>query len=231
MIAVCLLQSPDGPGARSGAGGRRRTAARADQAGAGLMAPLTAPTTDPARAPRRARPASRLTEPASTCPVLATLALLRACMFVVGGIALRRRSPTPQVVLNLFIDNAFLIVLAVGMTFVILTGGIDLSVGVGGRAVHDDRRQRCCRPGWPPLVVIVAGAADRRRCSAWLMGCVIHYFDIQPFIVTLAGMFLARGLCYVISTDVDPDHRPVLRRRWRRRRIPLGGDSTSRPAC
>ena len=36
---------------------------------------------------------------------------------------------TPQVFLNLFIDNAFLCVTAVGMTFVIISGGIDLSVG------------------------------------------------------------------------------------------------------
>ena len=33
------------------------------------------------------------------------------------------------------------------------------------------------------------------------MGLMIHYFEVQPFIATLAGMFLARGLCYVISTD------------------------------
>ena len=38
----------------------------------------------------------------------------------------------------------------------------------------------------------------------WLMGLVIEYFDVQPFIVTLAGMFLARGLCYVISVDTLP---------------------------
>jgi predicted ABC-type sugar transport system permease subunit len=33
------------------------------------------------------------------------------------------------------------------------------------------------------------------------MGALIHYFKLQPFIVTLAGMFLARGLCYLISID------------------------------
>ena len=36
------------------------------------------------------------------------------------------------------------------------------------------------------------------------MGLVIHYFDIQPFIATLAGMFLARGLCYLISVESIP---------------------------
>ena len=60
-------------------------------------------------------------------PVLVT-ALLFVAVFVAGGI---RYSGflSGQVLLNLFVDNAYLIVLAVGMTFVILTGGIDLSVG------------------------------------------------------------------------------------------------------
>ena len=40
------------------------------------------------------------------------------------------------------------------------------------------------------------------------MGCVIHFFEIQPFIVTLAGMFLARGLCLVISTASIPISDP-----------------------
>ena len=60
--------------------------------------------------------------------------------------------------------------------------------------------------GWPmPLAV--------GRCSWWGTpraddGLVIHYFDVQPFIVTLAGMFLARGLCYVISVDSIPINDP-----------------------
>ena len=60
-------------------------------------------------------------------PVLIT-ALLLVAMFVLGGLRYTGFAST-QVVLNLLVDNAYLIVLAVGMTFVILTGGIDLSVG------------------------------------------------------------------------------------------------------
>ena len=44
-----------------------------------------------------------------------------------------------------------------------------------------------------------------------MMGLVIEYFDVQPFIATLAGMFLARGLCYVISVDTLPIKDPALR--------------------
>jgi simple sugar transport system permease protein len=105
-----------------------------------------------------------------------------------------------QVVLNLLIDNAFLLVIAVGMGFVILSGGIDLSVG----SVLALTTMICAWllqvAHWPPLAVIalvlVLGAAFGAG-----MGAVIHFFKLQPFIVTLAGMFLARGLCYLISIN------------------------------
>jgi simple sugar transport system permease protein len=109
-------------------------------------------------------------------------------------------------VLNLFIDNSFLIVLAVGMTFVILTGGIDLSVG-SVVALSTMIAAATLRDGWPPVLaaaaVLVVGTG-----LGLLMGLVIHDFDIQPFIATLAGMFLARGLCYLISVESIPirDH-------------------------
>ncbi len=65
--------------------------------------------------------------------------------------------------------------------------------------------RRCWQGGW------AAGARCWRWCCWWApalglrpWAAVIHYFEIQPFIVTLAGMFLARGLCYVISIDSIP---------------------------
>jgi galactofuranose transport system permease protein len=133
-------------------------------------------------------------------PMLGTLALL-VIMYAIG-IANYNNFYNTQVLLNIFIDNSFLLVVAVGMTFVILTGGIDLSVG----SVVALTTMVCAVTldhGWPaPLVmltVLVMGAT-----LGLAMGCVIHYFEIQPFIVTLAGMFLARGLCYVISTSSIP---------------------------
>jgi simple sugar transport system permease protein len=53
---------------------------------------------------------------------------------------------------------------------------------------------------WPPLVVIAVALAVGAAFGA-AMGALIHYFKLQPFIVTLAGMFLARGLCYLISIN------------------------------
>ena len=105
-----------------------------------------------------------------------------------------------QVFLNLLIDNAFLLVVAVGMTFVILAGGIDLSVGsvvalttmVSAELVE----HRHVSPG-VVIPLVLAGGALFGAFQGWL----IERFRLQPFIVTLAGMFLARGLCYLISID------------------------------
>ncbi|MDT5126320.1 MAG: galactofuranose transport system permease protein [Mycobacterium sp.] len=117
-------------------------------------------------------------------------------------------SPT-QVFLNLLVDNAYLIVLAVGMTFVILTGGIDLSVG-SVVALSTVIVATTLRAGWPmPLAIVTVLLVG--PVLGLLMGLVIEYFDVQPFIVTLAGMFLARGMCYVISVDTLPIKDPVLR--------------------
>jgi ribose/xylose/arabinose/galactoside ABC-type transport system permease subunit len=133
-------------------------------------------------------------------PVLATFALFVG-MFGAG--ALRYDGfADPQVVLNLFFDNAFLIVLAVGMTFVILTGGIDLSVG-SVVALSTMITAWTLQEGWSPGLAIAAVLVTGTTIGL-LMGLVIHYFDIQPFIATLAGMFLARGLCYLISVESIP---------------------------
>jgi galactofuranose transport system permease protein len=135
--------------------------------------------------------------PARYVPVLVTLCLVVA-MFIFGWVHYPYFG-TGQVFLNLFIDNSFLLVPVVGMTFVILTGGIDLSVG----SVVALSTLLCAEfvgHGWPPLlafpVVLLIGAA-----FGFSMGSIIHHFEIQPFIVTLAGMFLARGLCYAITVD------------------------------
>ena len=105
-----------------------------------------------------------------------------------------------QVMLNLLIDNAFLLVIAIGMSFVILSGGIDLSVGsvlalstmVAAWLLHAAH--------WPPAAVMAAVLLMGAIFGAG-MGALIHFFRLQPFIVTLGGMFLARGLCYLISIN------------------------------
>jgi ribose/xylose/arabinose/galactoside ABC-type transport system permease subunit len=130
-------------------------------------------------------------------PVLVTLVLL--VLVFAAGASQYRGFASGQVIANLFVDNAFLIVLAVGMTFVILTGGIDLSVG-SVVALSTMIAASLAKAGWPPVAIILVVLVTTSTLGL-LVGLVIHYFEIQPFIATLAAMFLARGLCYVISLD------------------------------
>ncbi|MEU9030032.1 galactofuranose ABC transporter, permease protein YjfF [Streptomyces sp. NPDC048383] len=131
-------------------------------------------------------------------PLIVTAVLLVA-MFAVGSVRYEGFF-SAQVLLNLLIDNGFLLVVAVGATFVILTGGIDLSVGSVVALSTMLTAWLVEQYDWPlltviPLVLLVGTAGGA------LMGWIIHTYEIQPFIVTLAGMFLARGLCYTISTE------------------------------
>ncbi|MEH7333917.1 galactofuranose ABC transporter, permease protein YjfF [Neobacillus drentensis] len=104
-----------------------------------------------------------------------------------------------QVFLNLFIDNAYLIIVATGMAFVIITGGIDLSVA-----------------SFVAFVSMVSASLLQHGINAYLVifitlvigilfgagqGYLIYRFQLHPWIVTLAGMFFARGLCYLINTE------------------------------
>ncbi|HET7503095.1 MAG TPA: galactofuranose ABC transporter, permease protein YjfF [Kofleriaceae bacterium] len=105
-----------------------------------------------------------------------------------------------QVFENFFIDNAFLAITAIGMTFVIISGGIDLSVGSVIALTTMVSATLVEKHGVSPAVVIPLVLAMGSAIGL-VMGLVIQYFRVQPFIVTLAGMFLARGLCYLISID------------------------------
>ncbi|MFC4536741.1 galactofuranose ABC transporter, permease protein YjfF [Sphaerisporangium dianthi] len=143
-------------------------------------------------------PARHFGVPRKYVPVAVTACLFVA-MFLIGGFRYESFA-TGQVILNVFIDNAFLLVVAVGMTFVIVSGGIDLSVGSVVALTTMVSATLMTDHGWSPwpvmLLVLVMGSV-----LGYAMGAIIHYFEIQPFIVTLAGMFLARGLCYTIGTD------------------------------
>ncbi len=134
-------------------------------------------------------------------PLLATIII-----FILAYALCAVQYPTilsTRVVGNLFTDNAFLGIAAVGMTFVILSGGIDLSIGsviaFTGVFLAVVLRDTSIHPlvAFAMVLVITStfGAA---------MGATIHYLQMPPFIVTLAGMFLARGIAFVVSIDSIP---------------------------
>lgn len=107
---------------------------------------------------------------------------------------------------NLLIDNSYLLVLAVGMTFVILTGGIDLSVGAVVALVGLVTAKLFLAGASLPVVIIV-GVLIGTACGL-LVGTLVQVFDIQPFIASLAVMFLARGLANVVSVQSLPIDDP-----------------------
>lgn len=105
-----------------------------------------------------------------------------------------------QTFLNILINNAGLICVTCGMTCVMLTGGIDISVG--SLIAMDCMIMAVGIEQWhwssPMLMafILVIGVV-----FGLVQGFCIAYLDIQPFIVTMAGMFFARGMTAVICKE------------------------------
>jgi len=161
------------------------------------LASNEARTADGAAAGSRGRPAGARFNP-KYLPLAATISLFM--LMATLGSVFYDGFFSPQVFLNLLIDNAFVCIVAVGMTFVILSGGIDLSVGSVIALTTMVSASLVEKHGWSPALVIPLVLAMGTAFGAF-MGLLIERFRLQPFIVTLAGMFLARGLCYLISID------------------------------
>jgi len=142
----------------------------------------------------------------SKLPLFVTIALF-ALMYGFGSV----RYPgffALQTFYYLLIDNAFLIIMAVGMTFVILSGGIDLSVGSLLALTTMVVSSLIEKSQIHPFVVLPLVLAMGTGFGA-AMGFLIQAFKIPPFIVTLGGLYLARGLCYVVSIDTIAITHPL----------------------
>lgn len=151
-------------------------------------------------------------------PIIITL-LLFIALYIFGGIQYSGFFRL-QTFLNLFIDNAFLLITAVGVSFVLITGGIDISVGAVIAFVCMLSADLLQNKGWNPWVVIILMLIIGCIFGT-VMGILVTKFKIQPFIATLAGMFLARGMCYLVSIDTiiisDPTYTAISKAR-----IPIG---------
>jgi len=107
-----------------------------------------------------------------------------------------------QVFFNLFINTASLLIVAIGMTFVIITKGIDLSVA-GMIALTSAASASLLDKGASPVVVMPLMLA-MGVAFGFTLGCIIHFLKVEPFIVTLMGLFFARGMAYVITLEALP---------------------------
>lgn len=128
-------------------------------------------------------------------PLLATILVFILVYFVGGQLYPAMRKP--QVFLNLFINNASLLIISIGMTVVVIMFGIDLSVGAM-IALTSVASAALLQLGINPILVmllmLVMGVV-----FGLTMGAIIHYFKVEAFVVTLMGQFFARGMAYVIN--------------------------------
>ncbi|MCA9872331.1 MAG: sugar ABC transporter permease YjfF [Anaerolineales bacterium] len=141
-------------------------------------------------------------------PLLATVGVF-ALLYLYGFLQYKGMRQ-PQAFFNLFINNAFLLITSIGMTFVILSEGIDLSVGAVIALTSVASAALLENYGMNPVLVIVLMLLMGTLFGG-IMGAIIHFFKVQPFIVTLAGMFFARGMCFFISLDAIPIKDPLYR--------------------
>jgi ribose/xylose/arabinose/galactoside ABC-type transport system permease subunit len=126
--------------------------------------------------------------------------LFTILIFVVGYYICGRIYPAmqkPQVFFNLFINNASLLLVSIGMTFVVISGGIDLSVA-SMLALTSVASAVLLQKGVSPYAVVpimmVMGVT-----FGCVQGLIIHRLKVEAFVVTLMGSFFCRGMAYIIS--------------------------------
>lgn len=130
-----------------------------------------------------------------TITVVIFFVMYIGAMIIQGGAFLK-----PQAFLNILNSQASLIIAACGMSIVMITGGIDISVGGVAALVS-----MCCAVyldyfGGNVFVSLLIALAIG-FAFGFIQGALVAYLDIQPFIVTLAGMFFARGMTTMVHTE------------------------------
>ena len=135
-----------------------------------------------------------------------TLLLITIVLFFVlyaaGCVAYASKGfTTVQTFLNVFRSNAGLICVACGMTCVMLTGGIDISVGSLIAMDCMIIAYGLNNWGWASAPTIILLVLAIGIVFGLVQGFCVGYLEIQPFIVSMAGMFFARGMTAVISTE------------------------------
>lgn len=141
-------------------------------------------------------------KPSAVAFLLMITILLFVAMYAVGMVVFSNKGfARPQMFMNLFISNAGLIVIGCGLTIVMITGGIDISVGSVTALVcmvaADLMEHKGMNAYMALLSALIIGLA-----FGVVQGYLVSYLDIQPFIVTLAGLFFGRGMTAVVSTEM-----------------------------
>ena len=126
-----------------------------------------------------------------------TMVLALVVVFIFFTILTDGKLVLAQNISNLLLQNAYVLVMACGMLLCILTGGnVDLSVG-STLCLSAGLAAKIMDMGKSPFLAIVVSLAVSVVIGVW-QGWLIGYIHIPPFICTLAGMFLFRGLARVV---------------------------------
>ena len=132
--------------------------------------------------------------------LLLTITIVVFFAMYIGAIVFQGRGfLKPQTFFNILNANAALIITSVGMSIVMICGGIDISVGgvvalvSMSCAVYLDFHEGSILGAI--VIALLIGLA-----FGLVQGFLVAYLDIQPFIVTLAGMFFARGMTTIVHT-------------------------------
>lgn len=130
----------------------------------------------------------------------------------------------PQTFFDILRENSGLIILSCGLSVVMITGGIDISVGgitclvCAACAVYLNKS-----PDTNIFVALLIGLAVGLAFGIF-QGFLVAYFEIQPFIITLAGMFLARGLATILNnSSINISHPKFMELKDTRIMIPFVG--------
>ena len=148
----------------------------------------------------------RVREPLSDTQVLMYISIgIFLAMYIAAALTLKGGFLKPQMIFDLLNDNAALIIISCALTIVMIGGGINISVGgvisltVMSCALFLNNNQ--IESSALSILVTLLLALGIGLAFGVLQGFLVSYLEIQPFIVTLAGMFLARGLTTILSVN------------------------------
>ncbi len=144
--------------------------------------------------------ANRLHKMTDTNLLMSITIIVFILMYLGAIIFLQKGFLKPQTLFNILNSNAALIILSCGMTLVMITGGIDISVGGVAALVSMSCAVYLDYHGGSILgsLLIALGIG---LAFGLIQGYLVAYLEIQPFIVTLAGMFFARGMTTIVHTN------------------------------
>lgn len=154
-------------------------------------------------------------EPAGTSPLRRVLAAnslwtfaILTVLVVFFAVAAPGTFLTPYNITQIATNAAIFLVLGVGMTYVIITAGIDLSVGSvlilsGVLAAEYMAHHGGYRAGWSSIAVGIAISLATGTAWGALQGVLVAKARVPPFIVTLGGLGAALGLAQIVTTGND----------------------------